>query len=80
MVYPGTIPPGLDGFDDTINLDSITPDYDQARAWLKEGGWNADNLPVLEYNASASVVNTQIFEQFRVRGIGITHATEWPRL
>ncbi|MFP6878461.1 MAG: ABC transporter substrate-binding protein [Roseibacillus sp.] len=64
-VFPGTIPPGLDGFDDALGSESITPDYESAKAYLKEGGWTSDNLPVLDYNGVASVLNTQFYEQFR---------------
>lgn len=64
-VFPGIIPRGLDAFDETLSMDAVTADYDQARKYLKEGGWNADNLPVLEYCTSVGVVQLQLFEQFR---------------
>lgn len=65
LIFPGTIPPGLDGYVEGVGVESITPDYAQAKAYLKEGGWNADNLPELDYNGVASVQNTQFYEQFR---------------
>ena len=64
-LFPGTIPPGLDGYDSAFTADMTEPDFEQAKAYLKEGGWNADNLPVLDFNGVASVQNTQMFEQFR---------------
>ena len=64
-LFPGTIPPGLDGYDNAFTADMTEPDFEKAKAYLKEGGWNADNLPVLDFNGVASVQNTQMFEQFR---------------
>ena len=64
-LFPGTIPPGLDGYDSAFTADMTEPDFEKAKAYLTEGGWNADNLPVLDFNGVASVQNTQMFEQFR---------------
>ncbi len=64
-VFPGTIPPGLDGYDEALGTESITPDYEKAKAYLREGGWTAGNLPELDYNGVASVISTQFYEQFR---------------
>ena len=64
-LFPGTIPPGLDGYDEALGTESITPDYEMAKAFLKEGGWTAENLPELDYNGVASVINGQFYEQFR---------------
>ena len=64
-LFPGTIPPGLDGYDSAFTAEMTEPDYEKAKAYLKEGGWNADNLPVLDYNGVASVQNKQMYEQFR---------------
>jgi ABC-type transport system substrate-binding protein len=38
---------------------------EEARRLLKRNGWNADNLPVLEWGFSSSVTERQMFEQFR---------------
>ena len=64
-IFPGTIPPSLDGFDDTLGPEWTHPDYEKAREYLKEGGWTRENLPVLDYNGVASVINGQFYEQFR---------------
>lgn len=64
-IFPGTIPPGLDGYDPAFSRESVTPDYEKAKQYLKEGGWNAENLPELDYNGVASVKDTQLYEQFR---------------
>ena len=64
-LYPGTIPPGIDGYDESFTPEMTEPDYEKAKALLKEGGWNADNLPVLDYNGVSSVLNKQFYEQFR---------------
>jgi len=63
--FPGTIQPGLDGYDPDLGMESVTPDYVKAKRYLREGGWTAENLPELDYNGTASVVNTQMYEQFR---------------
>jgi oligopeptide transport system substrate-binding protein len=64
-IFPGIIPRCLDAFDDTLSMESVTADYDKARAYLEEGGWNAENLPLFEYCQPASVLSTQFYEQFR---------------
>ncbi|MCG8526941.1 MAG: ABC transporter substrate-binding protein [Opitutales bacterium] len=64
-IFPGIIPRGLDAFDETLPMDSVTADYEQAKAYLKEGGWTAENLPVLDYHSGTGVIYVQFFEQFR---------------
>jgi oligopeptide transport system substrate-binding protein len=64
-VFPGVLPRGLDAFDETIPMDSVTADYEQAKAYLAEGGWTPENLPELEYHSGTGVVFIQMFEQFR---------------
>ena len=64
-LYPGTIPPTLDGYDTSFTSEMTEPDYEKAKAYLKEGGWTADNLPELDYHGVASVQTKQMFEQFR---------------
>jgi ABC-type transport system substrate-binding protein len=71
-VFPGIIPPGLEAHDPDFDPKWITTDAAQARQYLKEGGWTAENLPVLRYGGVAGLSNTQMFEQFRgwLEGIG----------
>lgn len=64
-VYPGIIPPVVPEFDEDLPADSITRDVEGARRLLAEHGWNAQNLPVLTYGATGSVVMRLMFEQFR---------------
>ena len=65
IIFPGVIPVGLDAHDPNLSRDSVTPDYEKARAMLTEGGWHAENLPELEWCSVASTRSTQFFEQFR---------------
>jgi len=65
VVFPGIIPPRLDAHDPALPRSYVTADYDQAKAYLKQGGWTAENLPKLEYGTTASVQNIQMYEQFR---------------
>ena len=64
-VYPGIIPSVVPEFDEDLPADSITRDVEGARRLLAEHGWNAQNLPVLTYGATGSVVMRLMFEQFR---------------
>jgi len=64
-VYPGVIPPMVDGFNPDFPDDSIRRDMDAARALLEEHGWTEDNLPEIQYGAVSSVTDRQMFEQFR---------------
>jgi ABC-type transport system substrate-binding protein len=68
-VFPGIIPPVAPEFDpefDASRGDSpVRRDLDGARALLSSFGWNASNLPELEYGFTSSVTERQMFEQFR---------------
>ena len=64
-VFPGIIPPQMPEFDPGSDLDYVRHDPEGARRLLQEHGWNADNLPVLEYGFPSSVTERQMFEQFR---------------
>jgi ABC-type transport system substrate-binding protein len=68
-VFPGIIPPVAPEFDpeyDSGQDDSpVRRDLDGARALLSSFGWNAGNLPVLEYGFTSNVTERQMFEQFR---------------
>lgn len=63
--YPGFILPGTDGFDPNMDKASIQQDIAGAKALLKANGWNAKNLPTLEYPSVSSTRSKQFFEQFR---------------
>jgi oligopeptide transport system substrate-binding protein len=63
--FPGIIPPGIDGYDPALSKDSITADPEGAKKMLKEAGWEAKDLPVLEDGGVASTLNQQFFEQVR---------------
>ena len=65
QVFPGIIPPAAPEFDKNQDTGSISRDLDGARGLLSRYGWNAGNLPVLEYGFTASVTERQMFEQFR---------------
>jgi ABC-type transport system substrate-binding protein len=65
VVFPGIIPPAAPEFDSEAETASITRDVAGARALLEQNGWNAANLPVLEYGFPSSVTERQMFEQFR---------------
>jgi ABC-type transport system substrate-binding protein len=64
-VFPGIIPPAAPEFDPELERSAVTRDLDGARGLLSSHGWNAGNLPVLEYGFTASVTERQMFEQFR---------------
>lgn len=75
LIFPGIIPPRLDAHDPDLPQSYVTADYEQARQYLQEGGWNAENLPDLEYGTTASVQSIQMFEQFR----GWLEKIDYPR-
>jgi ABC-type transport system substrate-binding protein len=74
QVFPGIIPPSLPEYDPAQGQDYVQHDPDGARALLAENGWQANNLPLLEYGFPASVTERQMFEQFR----GFMQAIGWP--
>lgn len=74
-VYPGIIPPVAPEFDPHAPTDAIENDPEAGKALLAEYGWNADNLPVLEYGYMNSVTNRQFFEQVR----GFFESIGYPR-
>lgn len=63
--FNGIIPPTAPEFDTAHNRDTPERDVAAARKLLREAGWNARNLPVLEYGFPSSVTERQMFEQFR---------------
>jgi ABC-type transport system substrate-binding protein len=64
-VFPGIIPPVAPEFDANQDPGPVTRDLEGARELLSRFGWNAGNLPVLEYGFPSSVTERQMFEQFR---------------
>jgi ABC-type transport system substrate-binding protein len=64
-VFPGIIPPTAPEFDSGQDPSPIVRDIDKANSLLTNQGWNASNLPVLEYGYVSSVTERQMFEQFR---------------
>jgi oligopeptide transport system substrate-binding protein len=64
-IFPGIIVPVVPEYDPELSTESVTRDVAGARRLLAENGWNADNLPVLTYGATAGVVSRLNFEQFR---------------
>lgn len=65
VVFPGTIPPVVPEFDETLSRDSVTRDVNAAKALLAQAGWTPETLPELTYGVPSSVRQTQMFEQFR---------------
>jgi len=65
QVFPGILPPSVPEFDSRASRDYVRYDPEGARRLLAEAGWNADNLPVLQYGFPSSVTERQMFEQFR---------------
>ena len=65
QVFPGIIPPLAPEFDPQQDATAVSRDLDGARRLLSSNGWNASNLPDLEYGFAASVTERQMFEQFR---------------
>lgn len=64
-VFPGILPPVVPEFDPAAPGDAMERDVDGARRLLRDAGWNADNLPDLEYGFPSNVTERQMFEQFR---------------
>jgi oligopeptide transport system substrate-binding protein len=65
QVFAGIIPPAAPEFDPDQDRAAVTRDLDGARGLLSSHGWNAGNLPLLEYGFTSSVTERQMFEQFR---------------
>jgi len=64
-VFPGIIPPAAPEFDPRQSTASVSRDIEGAKALLSSHGWDAGNLPVLEYGFPSNVTERQMFEQFR---------------
>ena len=71
-LFPGVIPPVTPEYDPNMSQESLQHDPSGAQALLSEYGWNAENLPALEYGFMNSVTNRQYYEQMRsfFEGIG----------
>jgi ABC-type transport system substrate-binding protein len=64
-VFAGIIPPVAPEFDPQQDRAPVSRDLEGAVRLLSSHGWQAANLPVLEYGFPASVTERQMFEQFR---------------
>ena len=64
-IFPGVLPPVTAEFNPDADRGSVRHDPDRARALLAEHGWDAENLPTLEYGFVSSVQNRQSFEALR---------------
>lgn len=65
QVFPGILPPAAPEFDPEQDHSAVRRDLDGALGLLSSHGWNAGNLPPLEYGFTSSVTERQMFEQFR---------------
>ena len=65
VIFPGIIPPVTPEFDPDLSRDSVTYDPEGARQLLSEHGWNAENLPVLQYGSMPGPTSRLFYEQFR---------------
>ncbi|MBF9002577.1 ABC transporter substrate-binding protein [Vibrio nitrifigilis] len=74
--YAGFIVPGTDGFDPNMGQDAIKQNIALAKKLLKDNGWNKHNLPVIHYPAVSSVIDKQMYEQFRGNLIKIGYPKE----
>ena len=64
-VFPGVITPAVMEFDPNMSQEASTLDIQGAKKLLKLAGWNAENLPKLDYHTSGNVTNRLFYEQFR---------------
>lgn len=64
-VFPGIIPPVTPEFQEGQDSSYVMHDPEGARRLLLRNGWNAENLPTLQYGLVAGVTARQMFEQFR---------------
>jgi ABC-type transport system substrate-binding protein len=65
VVFPGIIPPLVPEFDPGLSRASVTYDVEEARRLMAEGGWTAENLPVLVYGTLPGPTSRLFYEQFR---------------
>jgi ABC-type transport system substrate-binding protein len=64
-VFAGIIPPVSPEFDPAQDRTWVSRDLAAAKRLMRDSGWNAGNLPTLEYGFPSSVTERQMFEQFR---------------
>lgn len=64
-IFPGVITPAVIEFDPNMSQDSITLDIEGSKKLLANAGWNAENLPILNYHTRGSVTNRLFYEQLR---------------
>lgn len=65
IVFPGVIPPVVPEYDPDLERSSVMRNVERGRQRLAEAGWNADNLPVLEYGMTSSTQRREMFDQLR---------------
>lgn len=75
-IFPGVLPPAVAEYDPHAPRDSVIQDVEAARALLRQGGWNEDNLPVLEYGFNAVTTQQQFFEQFRAWAVAVGYPSD----
>jgi ABC-type oligopeptide transport system substrate-binding subunit len=73
-LHPGIIPPGLSGFEEDLELSSVSFDPVLAKTLLLEHGWQAGSLPTISYGYQSGTLQRQGFEHFRAQMIGMG----WP--
>lgn len=64
-LFPGVVPPSMEGFSSHLARESITYNPQKARGLLESYGWNEENLPVLTFSGISQMTTLQNFEQFR---------------
>jgi oligopeptide transport system substrate-binding protein len=65
LVFPGVIPPVVPEFDPGFDRDSVTRNVPRAEQRLADAGWNAENLPTLEYALNSGTIYREMYEHFR---------------
>lgn len=70
-IFPGMLPPAVPEYDPHVPREAVEQDVEAARAMLREGGWDENNLPQLEYAFNATTTQQQFFEQFRAWAVQI---------
>lgn len=76
QVFPGIIPPVTPEFQADAEQSYVQRDVEGAIALLKLNGWNAENLPPLQYGITSSTSERQAFEQFRQFMVDIGYPAE----
>jgi len=64
-IFPGVITPSVMEFDTQADQQSTILDIEGAKKLLSEAGWNANNLPTLNFHINGHITNRLMYEQFR---------------